>query len=168
VNDWFAAKDDDGVLGRFVELPVIDKAASKEAGENRYKNALHVQLRGRGSNETAVYRVKPTPEGERIIQRFPEAYAAFQGEQVHVDGTPLTELPGLGPEKAGTWQIAGVRTIEELAEAGEHIINRLGFGARDFQKVAKMYVAETHKQEEPKPAPKRRGRPPKQRIEAAE
>lgn len=159
MGDWFPASDDPKLMGRFVDHPIINKKESENKGEPVYSSVPILQLRPKGSKDIATKRMKPET-GEELIARFPQSWAAYQGEVVAVDGQPLMELPGLSPEKAAAWSIVGVRTIEDLASAEDAELTRLGFGARDHQKNAQNLLAAKET-----PQKRKRGRPRKELAE---
>ena len=168
MSEWFPASDDPNLMGRFVDRPIVDQRKSEEKGENVYKMVAMLELRPKGHKDIAAHRLKPH-NSEELIRRFPDSWKSYQGEQVEMTGTPLTDLPGLSPERAAGWSIVGIRTVEDLATANDAVLNNLGFGARDHQKKAKnMLAAQEREQGEAEPKPKRRpGRPRKAETENA-
>ncbi len=103
-------------------------------------------------------------EGEELIKRFPDAWAAYQGEEVEaIDGYPIADLPTVSPERASLLRSSGIATVEQMASVDESVLIRLGFGARDLQKLAKDFLLAREAEQKAAEKPKRRGRPPKAR-----
>jgi len=119
---------------------------------------------------------KVTPD---IAGKFPREWEAYQSQHsdVMVEGTPLTEVPGIDRNAAANLKMQGVRVAEELAGLDEAQAKALGLGGITFWKAAKnliklkqleamQAVMDAHQakavEEE---APKRRGRPPKAEAE---
>lgn len=128
-----------------------------------------------GDPNTIVKKV--APEHVRTFPREWEAYQSGQTE-IKVEGTPLTEVPGVDRNLALALKLKGVRTAEELAALDEAAATGLGMNMRTFVSSAKnlVKIKQYEKQEaaqaamlaaveEDKP---RRGRPPKAIEEASE
>jgi hypothetical protein len=82
---------------------------------------------------------KVTP---KHIARFPKEWDAYQGgfDMPKVVGTPLTEIPGFNPELERIYRVQGVAVCEQLAEASDAVLQKLGMGSQQFRKLAKMVV----------------------------
>lgn len=167
MTEWFNASDSPNVQGRFVTETFIDAATSRAAGKQVDAERTLCLIRVVGSNDIVPAKVRGA-DGEALIKRFPDAWAAFQGNDVDVeDGFPIEELPTVSQERGLMLRNSGVRTIEQMAEVDESVVNRLGFGARDLQRAANDFLLARQVEADP-PKPKRRGRPPKIKQEAAE
>lgn len=76
-------------------------------------------------------------------------YASFKGmyeewkagNEVPLNGTSLREWPLLTPTQLKTLQSINVHTIEDLAQANEETIMRLGMGGRDLKQKAQDWLA---------------------------
>jgi hypothetical protein len=123
-----------------------------------------------GDPNTLIKKVSPDH-----VRTFPREWEAYQSGQteIKIDGTPLTEVPGVDRNLALALKLKGVRTAEELAALDEAAATGLGMNMRTFVSTAKNFVKlkAYEKQEaaqaamlaaavveEDKP---RRGRPPK-------
>lgn len=128
-----------------------------------------------GDPNTLIKKVAP-----EHVKTFPREWEAYQSGQteIKVEGTPLTEVPGIDRNLALALKLKGVRTAEELAALDEAAAVSLGMNMRTFVSSAKnlVKVKAYEKQEaaqaamlaaaeEDKP---RRGRPPKATEEASE
>ena len=125
-----------------------------------------------GDPNTLIKKVSPDH-----VRTFPREWEAYQSGQteIKIDGTPLTEVPGVDRNLALALKLKGVRTAEELAALDEAAATGLGMNMRTFVSSAKNLVkikayerqeaaqaAILAAAEEDKP---RRGRPPKASIE---
>jgi hypothetical protein len=121
-----------------------------------------------GDPNTLIKKVAP-----EHVKTFPREWEAYQSGQteIKVEGTPLTEVPGIDRNLALALKLKGVRTAEELAALDEAAATGLGMNMRTFVSSAKnlVKIKAYEKQEaaqaamlaaveEDKP---RRGRPPK-------
>jgi hypothetical protein len=100
--------------------------------------------------------------------RFPREWEAFIAgkKEPDVGGTPLTEVPGMTEELARSYKTKGVRNAEELANAHDMALSKLGMGAVNMRKNAQilMKAQQTDRliaAQSVAPEPKKRGRPPK-------
>lgn len=128
-----------------------------------------------GDPNTLIKKVAP-----EHVKTFPREWEAYQSGQteIKVEGTPLTEVPGVDRNLALALKLKGVRTAEELAALDEAAATGLGMNMRTFVSSAKnlVKIKAYEKQEaaqaamlaaveEDKP---RRGRPPKATEEVSE
>lgn len=70
------------------------------------------------------------------------AYEAWKNNQaIPTHGTPLAAWPGLTPEQADIIRNAGLRSVEDVAEAPDSVISRVQLpGVRDIQANAKRFL----------------------------
>lgn len=82
--------------------------------------------------------------------RFPSAWArhyhqAFEawktGQEIPVDGTALRNWPVLTPAQVKNLTGLNVLTVEQLAQANEETIHRMGMGARDLVQKARDFLS---------------------------
>ena len=142
-------KGDENIVGMFFEQMFLDPVASREAGEDVYKPGVICHIKAAAAKDVMGKRMDAS-NGPGLIERFPDAWREFQENKAPVEGTPLHEIPGMAPERAAAWGIDGIQTVEQFAEVDELVLNRLGAGARDLQKVAKLMLAAKG---EPEPPP---------------
>ena len=76
------------------------------------------------------------------VKRFSREWEAYQSGQteVHVEGIPLTDVPGIDRSAALGLKLKGVRTAEELAALDEGAATGLGMNMRTFVNAAKNLV----------------------------
>ena len=82
---------------------------------------------------------KVTPEDSH---RFPREWAAFEqgNDELPINGTPLSEVPGVDRDASLNLRLKGVRTAEELAGLDEGAAKALGMGGLTFWKAAKNLI----------------------------
>lgn len=164
--EWFGAVDSPNVRARFVTENYVDAAASRAEGKEVLGKRVLCLIQPLGSTDIAP-RKCVGPEGEALINRFPEAWAAFQGEEIEeVDGYPMADLPAVSPERAALLRSSGILTVEQMATVDESVLIRLGFGARDLQKASQDFLVAREAEQKAAEKPKRRGRPPKVAAES--
>lgn len=130
-QEW---SQENGNLVRFSRRYDIDiKDGEHVAGEQN----IYVEITNKGSGEVVGYRLGNARKLKEFAGKFPKTYQAFLDDQtLEVEGTPLSEMPGLVPELLNAWSLLGVRTIEDLAELSDAGVQRLGQGAFAFRKQA--------------------------------
>jgi hypothetical protein len=76
------------------------------------------------------------------VKTFPREWEAYQrdGGEVHVQGTPLTEVPGIDRNVALSLKLKGVRVAEELAALDDGAAQGLGMGMMTFIKSARLLM----------------------------
>lgn len=120
---------------RDVAYAIITPAGSKDRVEKIAEEWLeHIQ------HEAMV------SEGERFplvwVQHYKAAYQAWKsGQELPVDGTPVRSWPVASPSQVKHLLSLHVITVEQLAEANEETIHRLGMGGRALVQQAKDFLA---------------------------
>lgn len=149
VTDWHRGTDSPNITGRFIEKAVEDIAETVRQGRKVLRNQVNCEIKSPGSADVFSRKMAPSTAPD-LIARFPEAWAEFQeGEKAPLEGTPIEELPGLTPERAAAWGLAGIRTVEQFAACEEVVLNRLGAGASELHRTAgfMLAAAKTEKEE---------------------
>lgn len=129
-----------------------DRQASIDSGHMVFKDVDYAVITPRGSkdridrkvDEWLAHITKETIQG-RFDPRWTEGYKANyrawkEGQEVAVQGTPITQWPGLSPAQVKNFQNFNLRSVEDLASANEETLGRMGFGAREIQKRARDYL----------------------------
>lgn len=141
-STWYPSAESGGqVVGRFVYVKKLNIPESLEADEHRYREIIALEHRAVGSLDVSVTPLKPHNEKELRV-RFAQAWAAFQGEEVEIDGTPLSELPFLSEDQILTLKIAGVHSVEQLAGLDDARCQNLGFGWRTNRGKTQEWLTE--------------------------
>jgi len=71
------------------------------------------------------------------------AYEAWcKGEELPTDGTPLGAWPGITPDQAAGLKAAGLRSVEEMANANDALLNKIALpNVRGLKELAANYLA---------------------------
>ena len=165
-------------------------------------------MAGRSTTETPVLllqKLRPNPDpdnpADKLVRNRWEAirptYEAWKaGQEVPLHGTPLAAWSGIAREQADVIRTAGIKTVEELAEAADSVLGRIQLpGMRDLAEHARRFIASSDQTKvaddllrkdnqindlqsqleemrqivlemQRESEPKRRGRPPKVHAEA--
>lgn len=83
------------------------------------------------------------------VQGMPDIWSALKPYHDHwkqglgdpVDGTPLDAWPACTSGMAAKLRSLHLRSVEDVAEADESTLNRIGLGARDLKRKAQAFVA---------------------------
>lgn len=124
---------------RFFLKPKLDKKASDEAGEPRYKDEEYIEIITGDRNNIPAKPLRVYPKLKRLYRERYEAWRA--GNQDTLNGAPLEHLPGMLPSQTEELRFHHIRTIEQLAEVSDEILQRLGPGYRDLQGRCKKHLA---------------------------
>lgn len=77
-----------------------------------------------------------------IWSQIQPAYEAWKsGREVPLNGTPLAVWPGITPEQAEVFRLAGVRTVEDVRDMSETIRSRINLpNTRELKDLARIYL----------------------------
>jgi hypothetical protein len=104
----------------------------------RYEARLCVAKMPKGDRLTIATRFISE---EQAMREFPREFAMFkQYDSVPTNGTPLHELPGVSQSQIAILVLHNLRSIEDVAECAEEIINGMGIDARQAYQVAKRWA----------------------------
>lgn len=136
----------------FEVRPVEDRSASEAAGVMTYKDVIFAIVTPAGTRDrlekVAEEWIENLEEGvrqERIPAEWPRAYRhkleMFKNDQeVPLDGVAIQNMTTLSPAQVKNCLNANIRTIEDLAEATEEAMLRIGMGGRDLKQKAKAWL----------------------------
>lgn len=136
----------------FVEVPVEDRDQSIAAGHTVYKVEHFAHITPIGSKERMERKVDDWfthLQSEVAAERFPaswlaqyrSAYADWKsGHETPENGTPLAMWPAINPGQLRTLRDLKFRTVEDLAQANEEAIRRMGMGARELKQKAENWL----------------------------
>lgn len=138
-------EDDSSLIVRFFVSPKLMGAKSEAAGRPIYEDREFVEIKIKGQDKQVVVH----EVNEHYRNRFPIAYALFQRQKpAPVVGTPIEQLPGIGPSMAHSLKGLNLRTVEDLAAVtDENTIQRIGMGARDMITRAKAWLSQATERE---------------------
>lgn len=135
-------EDDSALIVRFFVGKKLLGKKSIEAGREIYEDREFVEILIKGQDKQAVVEeVKPHHK-----QKYPVAYMAFkQSRELPIVGTPIEQLPGVGPSLAHTLKGLNIRSIEDMAGVGDNeiVLQAIGMGARDLVKRSKAWLDKT-------------------------
>ena len=134
-------KPKESVLVRFYDAPKHGGVKNNRDVWLEDELVLYVDIKALGSKDVFSDCLLREEKKRHYAQEYPEAYAVYMGEsEGGIEGTPLNVLPGLDSRTIAEWSFQGVYTVEQLADASDHVLSQLGPGARTFQKAAKKEV----------------------------
>lgn len=129
--------------------PEEDRNASIEAGQPVFKDVEYAVITMPGGSLVVDKQITPAlltewKHGTDRKPASPFAVAAYQawkeGREAPVNGTALSNWPGVTPAQLKMCLNAEVRTVEDLAQADEDILRRLGMGSRVLKDKARAYL----------------------------
>lgn len=155
-GEWFQQRGSSAVTGRFTEISVVHGGKSREAGKPVWVTAVGLETKVAGSRDLSVQLVKRGNVDE-LRRIYPEAYAAFgEARMVEIwdgvaapaiedeeipdmpDQTPLTDLKGVGKERAAVWRANGILSMEMLADLADDKLDELGLF--EWRKKARTHL----------------------------
>lgn len=78
---------------------------------------------------------------QKHLELWKEAYARWlKGQEAPLDGTDVRNWAAISPAQAKNMIAVGCRTIEDLAQANDEAMRRLGMGANDLKNKAKAWL----------------------------
>jgi len=104
----------------------------------------HLRLQAPG-NTRCIYhqpvRMESSPNRPSDPERFPREWAAFQAGQGVEDGTSIYNWTELTPNDARRFDLAGIKTVEQLAHVSDVNLSGLGVGAMAIRERARQYLS---------------------------
>lgn len=118
---------DKGVWPRFYMDTIPDELESRKQGRRCFREEERVEIYMPGNNlNIPVFKVD-----DEHRQRWPQAYDAFKaGLEPPTDGIPLEEWPALNRAQILELKYLNFRTVENIAEASDLALQKMGMGAR--------------------------------------
>jgi hypothetical protein len=136
----------------FERRPVERRKSLAEGGDTYYEEVDFVIITPIGSKDRVEKIAREWLDNLAVqvrAERYPEAwleahrksYAAFQANQeLPVAGTPIRAWPVASPGEVKALLAWNVRTVEDLAQANEETIQRLGMGGRTLKQRAQDWL----------------------------
>lgn len=130
--------DRDTAKPTFFLEPVYMSFRSEQEGRPIYEDREHVRIITPGmSKSIAVEEVNAEHKA-----RWPNEYKIFKdGLEESPVGTPLEKWPPITPAMCLMLKAMHVRTVEELAELNDNIVQDIGLGGRQFRDKAREFVS---------------------------
>jgi hypothetical protein len=136
----------------FVQVPEEDREQTIETGSLTYKDVDFAHITPMGSKDRIERRVSDwfeLLEREVAADRFPRewltqykaAYAAWkEGKEIPIEGTPLITWPVVSPAQLKTLVSLKLRSVEDLAQANEETLRRIGMGGVELKQRAANWL----------------------------
>lgn len=134
-------EDDKALIVTFFLDKKLMGLKSMEAGRPIYEDREFVKIQIKGQDkQLVVEEVKPHHKA-----KYPIAYQQFlERKPAPVVGTPIEQLPGVGPSTVYNLKGLGIRTIEDLAGiTDDTVVQSLGMGARQMIGRAQAFLKQT-------------------------
>lgn len=91
--------------------------------------------------QCAIY-VREKRMSPKWLDYFRHAYTEWKsGNEIPESGLPLKTWPHLSPQQRAAVLQARIRTVEELAQANEEALAKIGMGARGMKEKAQQFLA---------------------------
>ncbi len=129
--------DADGVMATFYDRPVHNKAQSEKEGRPIYTTKTYVLILIPGQSKTRLDRaVKPEDK-----TRWPVAWDRYTKRERGISGgTPINEWPYLTATRLMELKALGYLTVEQLAQANDNLLGKLGPDGMDLRKRAQEFI----------------------------
>ena len=141
---------------RFENVAVEDRDGSIAAGHPVFKEVAHVIITPIGSRDSVTKEVnewlqqtQQQVSEDRLpaswAQNFRSAYEHWKaGEELPVNGSPIRTWPGASVSEIAACKAVHVLTVEDLAQANDETVRRLGMGGLELKKRALRFLDEAH------------------------
>ena len=135
---------DDEVYGEVHVVPhnfrIAYKPVPGKPGEFTERHMVDLIKRGTTNSVTPMY-INALKQDPVLWPAVEPAYEAWlKGQEAPVEGTPIDVLPFLPPPLIDHYKQLHLRTAEELSEATDADLERMGMGARKFRDMARQYI----------------------------
>lgn len=129
---------EDGVYPKFFKKGALHEGKSKEAGRQVYVDRDYVEIRVPGMDK----QVHIAPANSTHKARFPLAWAAYEkGAEAPKEGTPLHVWPRMTPSSVSMLEALNIHTVEDMANAPDFALQKIGMGAREWQREALKFLS---------------------------
>lgn len=137
---------------RFEQRPIEDRQKTKETGIVHYKDRIYALITPAGSKdvheeiaEKWIQKQEENARNGRIppqhLDYYKRAYKDYlEGVETPDDGIPIKHCPIFTAAQVKQILAVNVRTVEDLAQAPENVLERIGMGARPLQQKARNYL----------------------------
>jgi len=155
VGDLMARDDDRPAFVRFERRAVKDSEATLKEGRYVSKDEDYALITPPYSKDIIEKKVdswfdqvdQQVRSGrvpDKHFEFWKESYDRWQkGQEPPVDGTSVKNWSAISPAQCQNLINAGCRTIEDLAQANDEAMRRLGMGGQDLRNKAKAWVQST-------------------------
>ena len=152
VND-LSEREERPAYVQFERVAVEDKAATLAAGRSVSKDIDYalitppysrdcVRMTIKRWKETNQYEARQGRLPDKWVKQWDEAYEAWKnGEEIPLDGTPIKEWSAISPAQIKNLIAIGILTVEDLAQANDQGISRIGMGAQELKRKAQNWLS---------------------------
>ena len=92
--------------------------------------------------ETNQYEARQGRLPDKWVKQWDDAYEAWKnGEEIPLDGTPIKEWSAISPAQIKNLIAIGILTVEDLAQANDQGISRIGMGAQELKRKAQNWLS---------------------------
>ncbi|MEM8791027.1 MAG: hypothetical protein AAGE80_05385 [Pseudomonadota bacterium] len=132
-----AVRGDGIAISFFYSMVTINNPMNMEVhGTQEVRLCVAKAIIGDGSS-LSVKRISP----EEAEMRYPEHYKAFtESGEVLVDGTPISELPGMTMSEMAMMAVYNVRSIEEASNLTDQQLQSIGHMGRRVKQLAIQWL----------------------------
>jgi hypothetical protein len=109
-----------------------------------YTEVPHLKLQAPGNTRTVYHqpvRLDSAPGRPSDPERFPREWAAFHAGQTSESGTSIYSWDGVAPSDARRFELAGIKTVEQLASVADVHLAGLGMGALALRERARSFLS---------------------------
>lgn len=140
MQEQFSPGNVSGIHATFFKHAVKDVAASAEQGRPVYVEKDYIKKVSLANpNDAPVREVR-----EQDKREFPQEWANYTaGAGDKIVGTPLAEWSQISRTEAATLNECNVRSVEQLANAPDTFLDRLGDNFRNLRQKAKDFLAQS-------------------------
>jgi len=131
VEDRQASIEQGRYISRDVDFAIITPRGSKDRIERIAKDWLdHITMESNQDRFSKVW-----------VAGYKENYKLWKsGQEIPLHGTPIVSWPGLSPAQIKNFQAIRMFTVEDIAEANEETLGRMGPGSRDIKRRAENWL----------------------------
>lgn len=142
VSNMAIRNPDDGLLVRFTNEPVESEVKTAAEGRPMFNTVVCITIDVPGDRTMSLHRRANLnlKDPANDIKRFPGQWAAFKGEGVMPEGTPLNQLAFLSVERIAELRASKVHTVEQLANLPDGAAGAVGMGWRELRSQAQAFM----------------------------
>ena len=131
---------DQYLLVRFFLHPWHNKQRSEEEGRPIYEEKTYIEIMQPGNKDSIVKR----PATNMDKQRFAEHFRKFEARSTdeHIEGTLLSEWPGISRAQVEELKFLNVRTVEQLANIADSNAQNI-MGIQGLKTKANKYLEDS-------------------------
>lgn len=137
------AKDAEGNLVPVDWVSWVPLHAPQAMGNSERVDRLNpANIKGRDGADDSELAGMKQQHMAAIWSDIEPAYTAWkEGREIPMNGTPLAAWPGITPEQAEIFRMAGVRSVEQVRDMSDSVRSKVRLpNTRELQELAKLYL----------------------------